>query len=191
MTKTALDLLSKAKSAAPPVPKQSRTRTKKAAASKSSEPDTSDERTYHTVELVVPMELYRAAKARADEQSKETEHLGRRVDMAYVGRRILFAAMDRDPVGPAPVEPDKAPEQTSVKRKYDFDHLAYEPKVIPNVAKTRDNTRGSDAAYKNYRFRMPKVDYLRIRDAIVGVPGQTVTHVLEAGLQHFANTGSY
>lgn len=183
MAKTALKLLTTApNTSSPPVPKQPKPRAKRTRKPKQVAAAPVTGRDYHTVELVVTTALYLAAQARAKEQGD---------DMAHVGRRILYAAMERDPIGPAPVEPNTAPEETTVKRKYQFDHLAYEPLVVPNVSKTRDNTRGKDAPYKNYRFRVPIAEHHRIRDAIVGVPGQTVTHVLEAGLQHFVNTGSY
>ena len=183
MAKTALDLLPKAKTTAP-VPAQRKPRAKrepKAKTTKTPRP-VAPTRDYHTFELVVPMALYTRAQSRAKAVGD---------DMAHVGRRILYAALERDPVGPAPIEPNVPPEETSVKRKYQFDNLAYEPLVIPNVAKTRDNTRGPNAPYKNYRFRVPIIEYHKILNAIVGVPGQTVTHVLEAGLQHFVATGSY
>jgi len=181
MTKTALDLLPKVKTPAPAVPAQPRQRAKRKPKASKSTPAVNS-RDYHTVELVVPMDLYLKAQAQAKTYGN---------DMAHVGRGILFAAVERNPVGPAPVPENVAPEATSVKRKYDFKHLEYEPLVIPNVAKTRDNTRGPNPPYKNYRFRVPLEQYGRVRDAIVGVPGQTVTHVLEAGLQHFVATGSY
>jgi hypothetical protein len=180
MTKTALRLLPQVTDSTP-VTQQRKPRAKRKPKSKTTSPAPTT-RDYHTVELVVPTDLYRMAQAQA-------RNFGN--DMAHVGRGILFAAMERDPVGPAPVPDNTVPEETSVKRKYGFEHLAYTPLVIPNVAKTRDNTRGTNAPYKNYRFRMPLEQYHRVRDAIVGVPGQTVTHVLEAGLQHFVSTGSY
>jgi len=182
MTKTALDLLPKAQPAKP-LPGQRQPRAKrepKPKAAKTPRP-VAPERPYHTFELVVPTALYVRAKSKAKSVGD---------DMAHVGRHILYAALNRDPVGPAPV-PEFVPGPTDVKRKYQFENLAYEPLVIPNVAKTRDNTRGPGAPYKNYRFRVPIAEYHRIRNAIVGVPGQTVTHVLEAGLQHFVATGSY
>lgn len=187
MTKTALDLLPKAKPTAATVPAQPRQRAKRTAKPKTrkAKASESDERDYHTVELVVPMDLYLDAQ-------RQAKHRGD--DMAHVGRGILFAAMERDPVGPAPAEedePESAPVETTVKRKYQFDKLAYDPLVVPNAAKTRENTRGPNPPYKNYRFRVPREQYQHIRDAIVGVPGQTVTHVLEQGLLRFVKTGSY
>lgn len=134
---------------------------------------------YKTVELIIPMELYRRAQFKA-------QCLGE--DMAHVARRILYAAVERDPVGPAPAEDPTPPPDTE-----DGMHggLSYTPNVVPGAVKTRDNTRGEDAAYKNFRFRVPRHRYPVIKAQIVGVPGQTVTHVLEQGLLRYAATGIY
>lgn len=94
-------------------------------------------------------------------------------DMAHVARRILYTAAEH----PADYDPDA------------------KPMVVEGVSKTRENTRGEDPPYKNFRFRVPRAIYPKVRDGIVGPEehptGITITQTLEAGFLRYISTSGY